>query len=184
MSYLIDGYNLLYAMGLLRGRAGPTGLHKARLGLLGFLSGSYGEEASAVTVVFDAANAPPDVPEEQDYRGIHVCFAVREQQADDLIEELIRHDSAPRRLMVVSDDRRLQQAAQRRHCTVLGCAEYLELLERRRHERRQPKPDAAAKPKRMSREEQEHWLRAFAELQDDPSLRELSDPPEWREVDA
>ena len=50
--YLIDGYNLLHAMGILHGRTGPTGLEKARLGLLGLLKGAYGDEASAVTVVF------------------------------------------------------------------------------------------------------------------------------------
>ena len=33
--YLIDGYNLLHAMGVLQGRVGPLGLEKARLRLLG-----------------------------------------------------------------------------------------------------------------------------------------------------
>ena len=35
MHYLIDGYNLLYAMGVIHGRLGPAGLEKARLRLLG-----------------------------------------------------------------------------------------------------------------------------------------------------
>ena len=56
MLYLIDGYNLLHAMGVLRGRVGPTGLEKARRRLLGLLHGSYGDESCRVTVVFDAAN--------------------------------------------------------------------------------------------------------------------------------
>ena len=57
--FLIDGYNLLHAMGVLHGRVGPTGLQKARLRLLGLLHGAHGEASSAVTVVFDAAHAPP-----------------------------------------------------------------------------------------------------------------------------
>lgn len=184
MSYLIDGYNLLHAMGLLRGRVGPTGLEKARLGLLGLLRAVYGEEAPAVTVVFDAAHAPPGAPEEEEYQGIHIRFAVKQEQADDLIETLIRHDSAPRRLTVVSDDHRIRDAAQRRQCTVSGCAEYLEWLERHRRERGRSSRPAEVKPEHLSQEETRHWLDEFAGLQDDPSLKELSDPAEfWQEID-
>src|SRR5438477_11517341 len=111
MSYLIDGYNLLHAMGLLGGRVGPTGLEKARLGLMGLLRAVYGEQAATVTVVFDAAHAPPGTPEAEDYQGIHVRFAVRQEQADDLIEALIHRESSPRQLTVVSDDHRIQRAA-------------------------------------------------------------------------
>jgi predicted RNA-binding protein with PIN domain len=179
VSYLIDGYNLLHAMGLLHGRAGPKGLEKARLGLLGLLRAAYGEEATAVTVVFDAANAPPGAPEEEHYQGIHVRFAVNQQEADDLIEALIRRESVPRRLTVVSDDHRIQRAAERRHCTVFGCAEYLDRLERRRQERRRSAPQADIKPDHVSEKDAEHWLREFASLQNDPNLRELSEPLEF-----
>src|SRR5438874_4475058 len=98
MAYLIDGYNLLHALGILRGRTGPHGLEKARLGLLGLLHGALGDRAAEASVVFDAAGAPPGAPAEMDFHGIHVLFAVREEQADDLIEALIQRDSDPRRL--------------------------------------------------------------------------------------
>src|SRR5262245_66096936 len=103
MFYLIDGYNLLHAMGVLRGRVGPQGLEKARGRLLGLLHGAFGDESNHVTVVFDAAKAPPGVDEGQDYHGIQVRFAVGEFEADDVIEELIRRASAPKQLSVVSD---------------------------------------------------------------------------------
>src|SRR5690348_14856082 len=106
MPTLIDGYNLLHAMGLLHGRVGPTGLQKARLRLLGLLRGCYEDAAPEVTVVFDAAGAPPGVEGDQEYQGIHIVFAVRKQTADDVIEHLIKRDSAPRQLVVVSDDHR------------------------------------------------------------------------------
>src|SRR5437660_1185762 len=54
MPYLIDGYNLLHAMGLLGGTVGPHGLEKARAGLLGLVSGTHAEAVAEVTVVFDA----------------------------------------------------------------------------------------------------------------------------------
>src|SRR5262245_47942244 len=129
MLYLIDGYNLLHAMGVMRVRMGPSGLERARLRLLGLLAGAYGEEAGDVTVVFDAAHAPPGAEPEQHYHGITVRFAVDEAAADDVIEQLIRKASAPKQLTVVSDDHRIQRAAGRRHCTVMGCGDYLDWLD-------------------------------------------------------
>src|SRR5258708_33923497 len=67
--YLIDGYNLLHAMGVLTGRVGPHGLEKARLALLGRLLALHADDPSRVTGVFDAANPPPGAEREQDYKG-------------------------------------------------------------------------------------------------------------------
>jgi predicted RNA-binding protein with PIN domain len=175
MHYLIDGYNLLHALGgMPSGRLGPTGLDKARLRLLGLLRAVYGEEAPRVTVVFDAAGARPGATEVHDYHGIEVRFAVRQPEADDLIEQLIGSDSAPKKLHVVSDDHRIQQAARRRHCQVLGCEAYLAELNRhcRRHRPHAP-ADTHVKPERLSEAETRHWLEEFAGLENDPSWKAL-----------
>jgi hypothetical protein len=171
MRYLIDGYNLLHKMGLLLGGrdAGPDGLQRARLDLLDRLSHGHGEHAAQVTVVFDAARPPRGAAAEFDYHGLHVAFAVGKAEADDLIEDLIRRDSRPARLTVVSDDHRLQEAARRRSCPVLGCMDYLDHLERPTP----PLPDEPpAKPESVSGAEAEHWLREFADLPDDPWFTE------------
>jgi hypothetical protein len=177
MRYLIDGYNLLHAMGVLAGRTGPGGLEKARLRLLGLLSSAHGKDASDITVVFDAAAAPRDAPTEQVYQGLHVRFAHR-QEADDVIEDLIRHDAAPRQLAVVSDDHRIQQAARRRRCLAVKCGDYLDELDRRRR-RPATSTEEPAKPDRVPRGETERWLDEFADLDRDPRLRELFAPPEF-----
>jgi predicted RNA-binding protein with PIN domain len=174
MRYLIDGYNLLHAMGLVRGKAGPHGLEQARKALLGRLCGDHGIEAGAVTVVFDAAHAPPDAAAEGEYQGVHILYALQ-SEADEVIETLIQRESTPRQLMVVSDDHRIQQAGRRRHCSVRGCLDYLEEMERRRH-RKPDQPDASAKPEGVSSEEAQHWLREFAELANDPKWREALGP--------
>jgi predicted RNA-binding protein with PIN domain len=184
MRYVIDGYNLLYAMGVLPSRLGPTGLQKARLALLGLLKAVYAEDAGAVTVVFDAANAVPGAAEVYHHEGIQVRFAVNEPEADDVIESLIRQESVPRRLTVVSDDHRIQQAAWRRHCVVLGCGEYLDVLARQRPKKHQPGPDLPVKSASSSEQETEHWLREFADLAEDPAMKRLSDPPEWLDIDV
>lgn len=171
MAYLIDGYNLLYAMGVLRGRVGPAGLLKARLRLLGLLASVYRQTSGKVTVVFDAAGAPPEGSDREDYDGIEVRYAVKHAQADDLIEELIRHASAPRQLSVVSDDHRLQRAARQRSCEVLGCGDYLDTLERLRRAGRHARPPASEKKERLTERETQDWLKEFGELENDPSLQ-------------
>lgn len=174
MRYLIDGYNLLFAIGLLHGKAGPHGLEKARLALLGHLLGSHGADVAAVTVVFDAAGAPPGAAPEENYQGIHICYAL-DGEADDLIENLIQRDAAPRQLTVVSDDHRIQQAGRRRRCLVLGCLDYLDEMERLRRPKAAP-IDASAKPEGLSGGETQHWLREFADLANDPKVREALGP--------
>lgn len=175
MPYIIDGYNLLHALGLLRGRAGPHGLEKARLALLGLLRGALGERAGEVAVVFDARGARPDAAEASDFGPIRVLFAVRQQEADDLIEDLIRRDPDPRRLQVVSDDRRLQQAARRRRAQAVGCLDFLTELHRQRRTSPEP-PSPPEKSERLSAPELAQWMQEFADLADDPAFRELFEP--------
>jgi len=174
--YVIDGYNLLFAMGVLHGRAGPHGLEKARLRLLGLLHGVYGDEADAVTVVFDAAHAPPGVAGEQEYQGLHIRFAVAEQEADDVIELLIGQAAAPKNLTVVSDDHRIQQAARRRQCTVQGCQDYLDWLDQRRRQGRAQRLPSPEKPPGPSPADRQHWLAEFADLNIDPNMKDVFDP--------
>jgi predicted RNA-binding protein with PIN domain len=179
--FLIDGYNLLYAMGVLHGRVGPTGLEKARRALLGLLYGAYGEDAAAVTVVFDAGHAPLGAPAEQRFHGLRVYFAVAHQEADDLIEQLIDSAAVPKDLTVVSDDHRIQQAARRRQCTVGGCLDFLERLYRKRRPRRGPPAEVPEKQQALSPQETQHWLAEFADLADDPALKDVFDPFGFRD---
>jgi predicted RNA-binding protein with PIN domain len=174
MRYLIDGYNLLHAMGLLNGKVGPHGLEKARLALLGRLCGDHGDDTNAVTVVFDASGAAPGAAAEEEYRGLHIRYAL-DGEADEVIETLIQRESTPRQLMVVSDDHRIQQAGRRRHCPVRGCLDYLEEMERRRRVK-PTQPETSVKPEHVSSAETEQWLREFADLVDDPKWREALGP--------
>jgi predicted RNA-binding protein with PIN domain len=184
MLYLIDGYNLLHAMGALAGRVGPTGLERARSNLLGVLCGAMGADAANVTVVFDAANPPPGVPAQFDYHGLHVLFAVEHEQADDLLEQQIGKASAPKNVTVVSDDRRIQRAARRRQCTVQDCEAFLETLRKKRRKQNPRPASPSPKPQGVSNAETQHWLEEFADLANDPALKELFDPHGFLEGEA
>ena len=51
-------------------------------------------------MVFDAAGAPAGSTPEHVVQGMKIYFALKGQQADDVIEELIQHDAAPKQLTV------------------------------------------------------------------------------------
>ena len=98
VSLIVDGYNLIHAAGIVGRGFGPGGLERSRLTLLNLIAASIEPaEIPRTIVVFDAQNAPPGLPNVLSHRGLLVRFAPSPGDADALIEELIRRDSAPRR---------------------------------------------------------------------------------------
>jgi predicted RNA-binding protein with PIN domain len=176
--WLIDGYNLLHALGLLRRDAGDRALENARRRLLHYLHDALGDDPPTMTVVFDAAAPPPGVPAEFDFHRLHVRFAVGHDEADDLIEHLIRQCPSPRHLRVVSDDHRLQRAARRRECVLLGCQDFLEKLPTLKAARPAPPPKAGPEEKKgeVSEPEKDRLLEEFKRLLDDREFDDFFDP--------
>ena len=93
------------------------------------------DELPRTIVVFDASESPWGTPRSIEHKGISVRFAARDTDADTLIEELIKADSAPRRLTVVSSDHRLQRAAHRRKATAVDSDVWFAQLMRDRRDR-------------------------------------------------
>jgi hypothetical protein len=163
MSLLIDGYNLIHAAGLVGRGRGPGGLERSRLALLNFLAESLpAAELARTTVVFDAAGAPPGLPDTLAHRGLKVRFARGYASADELIEELICEDSSPKRLTVVSSDHRLQRAAHRRKARAIDSDRWYAETIGQRAQRQLEKPEGSAKPvKGDGPGEVEYWLSRF-----------------------
>ncbi len=177
MSLLIDGYNLLHAVGIIGRGIGPGGLERSRLALLNFLVESLDpKEAATTTVVFDAQQAPPGAPRAMDHRGIAVRFSTGYEDADAMIDELIRADSAPRRLTVVSSDHQVQRSARRRKARAVDSdVWYAEIVRQRIDRRRQSVPKPAKPGVPLLTEEVDRWLRRFG---GEESLRRLIEEEE------
>ena len=120
MSLIIDGYNLIHAIGLLPAETNkrkypPGKLEEAREGLLRLLiKGLSAEAAHQTTVVFDALEPPEFLPDAYRQNGIKILFARDYWDADELIIELILKHARGAHLTVVSSDHRIQAAARRR----------------------------------------------------------------------
>jgi hypothetical protein len=163
MSLLIDGYNLLHASGILGRGLGPGGLERSRSALLNFLVESLSEKELAHTVVvFDAGPPPHGRPRTVLHRGLTVRFSSNYENADALIEELIRQDSTPRRLTVVSSDHRLHKAARRRKATPIDSDKWFAQVVRDRIARAQGPPVKPLKPSEApTAAEVKFWLQKF-----------------------
>src|SRR3954465_3525471 len=147
MALLIDGYNLLNVTGIFAEAGLGTDLHRTRLALLDFLAASIDRrERRETEIVFDAAGAPPGLPRQLMHGGITVHFAQRHSEADEMIEELLEECAAPRNLLVVSSDHRVQRAARHRGASFVDSEEwYRDVLAANRH-RNVSTDEAALKP--------------------------------------
>jgi predicted RNA-binding protein with PIN domain len=149
-------------------------LETARRRLLEFLHERLEPLAETITVVFDAKRKPGHVPSEVADGKILVRYAGRNEEADDVIEALIAKERRPKRLVVVSEDRRLRDAAVRHGARSWGCRELLDHLERRPRAAQEP---SAAAPAHLSKAEVEEWLREFDGLEIPQEYKEFLDPP-------
>jgi len=176
MHTLIDGYNLMYTLGLLDKRFGPDGFRKARMRFLSDLAGALGAvEANQTTVVFDAREAPGHLPRESTHKGMSVLYADEDEGADERIERLIAAHSVPKALTVVSTDRRIRQAATRRKARAMTAEAFWELLENSKGKTPAPPPTTTEEEARLhglSPEDAAAWLDTFRDVALDPETPE------------
>lgn len=180
MSLLIDGYNLLHVTGIFGKGTGPGTFQRSREALLRFLAASIDpNERKNTTIVFDAAEAPPGLSRTIAFEEMTVRYATDYPDADSLIEEMILDDSAPRSLLVVSSDHRIQRAARRRRArTVDSDIWYAELWQRRVQSRNaQQKPFPEKPMGDLSAAEIDYWVQEFSSGDSAAIQRSSPTPP-------
>ncbi|QDV75437.1 NYN domain-containing protein [Botrimarina mediterranea] len=112
MRLLIDGYNLLHATDLFGAGELAGTLRGSREALVAFLAQRLSAvERRATVIVFDAAEAPPGLPDRVECDGIDLRFARGFPNADEMIEAILEPMHRAKHLTVVSGDRRVQRAA-------------------------------------------------------------------------
>jgi hypothetical protein len=153
MRLLLDTYNVLHAW-----RSGPIAGDSREVAALA-------ERIEASTfrsprLICDGT--PPGGPSEPLHwrvGRVQIIYAGPGRDADSLIEKLIREDSAPSRLLVVSSDRRILKAARRRRAPSMESPSFLAQLA----SPGQPVPTPAEETAAPA--DLKEWLRAFG---DDP----------------
>jgi hypothetical protein len=92
-----------------------------------------------------------------------VRYSGRAASADDLIRDMVRASTAPRRIIVVSSDHAVQREARKRKCQVLSAEEFLQHLahDARLAERAGLRAPARPMDSSMSAQQVERWERVF-----------------------
>jgi predicted RNA-binding protein with PIN domain len=175
---IIDGYNLLHTLGTRRSLGGPGNLQRAREELAGRIASRLEpEQRSRTTIIFDANSENRDLPAVLEVQGIRVEFARDYEDADSMIEQLLQQHSAPRSVIVVSNDRRVRQAAGRRRARAVDCESWFDALGQPTAGRAEEEPGIPADDDRkpseeMSAAERESWLKLFGGAVRDVSRRD------------
>lgn len=121
MSLIVDTYNVTHVVGILP----PDLAGIDTLGLIRLLANSRFQREK-ITLVCDGIpheNAPTGR-----FGSINVRYAGSNRLADDLIKELVRTSSTPKRLIVVTLDQEIIRAAKKRRCKTLGSDDFLKQL--------------------------------------------------------
>jgi predicted RNA-binding protein with PIN domain len=181
MKTLIDGYNVMFAGGLMGQRFGPDGFRKVRNRFLNDVSAAITPvEAHLTTIVFDASQPPPDRPASIRHKGMTILYAVDAESADERIESLVAAHSSPKTLTVVSSDHRVQRAATRRKAKVMTADDYWTLMDSRKHRKQgriepaRPDAESPERPDAPSAMEAAFWMAEFRELAASDEIREVS----------
>ena len=92
--------------------------------------------------------------------NLEVFFTGRSTDADTIIENKISVDSAPKRLTVVSSDRRIQKAAKARKAVIINSdAFWQDVIKQLGRKRKMQEPEQ--KRNGLTQGETEQWLKLF-----------------------
>jgi len=110
-------------------------------------------------IVFDGTG-PPDKAGFDNISNLEVFFVGQGSDADTVIEDKITASTAPKRLAVVSSDRRLARAARVRKATAVKSLLFWDNLQKRLSRKRTPK-EPPGKRRGLSESETKQWLEIF-----------------------
>lgn len=175
LEIVVDGYNFLRAYeegGLSRG---PRALEKAREAMISWIAHRTPRPEN-VTIVFDAPERGlPNLSADRLHStGIRLVFAVGPDSADDRIAELCRSHSAPKQLLVISNDHEVRDTAHARSATALRCELFEAILRRRSN--RSPDDSRPIEPPQKhhgpGQQDADHWLEFFQNIDGFPEQRD------------
>lgn len=153
--FIIDGHNLLHSI-----RKADEEFEPVSDVQLCRTIGDYLELiGDSAEVVFDGTG-PPDKTGFANVGIVEVLFAGRGTDTDTVIENKITASTAPKRLAIVSSDRRLRRAALRRKATAVKSEDFWRDVQKQLS-RKRPAKEPQAKRQGLSESETKQWLEYF-----------------------
>ena len=125
---LVDGYSLLHNWPELA-PGQPRHSKRARDELIYVLTRYYDVTGTPVSVFFDGAGAPRDVPKREPDSVVEVLFSRAGQTADQMIERAAHRFSAYGEALVVTDDGAERDVVSGMGGSVASCANFIRMIE-------------------------------------------------------
>lgn len=165
MPIVVDGNNLLHAAQAI----GDPDLLVGRSMLCDALGAWARRRRERVHIVFDGPAPPRALAKQIAHPDIQVSYSGAGVAADVVLHNIIKCDSAPRRLVVVSSDREVAAAARRRRARDVRADEFWRSVRRElaRPEPAVPEPDE--KRRGLDPEATDAWMSEFGFTEPDPS---------------
>lgn len=132
---LIDGYNLLFALGwtpVRRPRPSDSEitLRQCRERLSIELAGRLPRSMVGKSViVYDSADTRHGLPIHQYSRGTHIYFSVPYNSADEALQEILQYHPSPKQLLLISSDHAVQRKATARGARCVESEDWEDAIE-------------------------------------------------------
>jgi len=153
--YIIDGYNLLWCMHKISEHSEDISqIELCRLVGLYLKNNSFDGQ-----IVFDGIG-PPDRTQFSHIDNLEVIFSGRNTDADGVIEAKLKADTAPKRLRVVSSDRRIRSAAKAVKATTIKSDQFCRTLLSRAATRAEAS-EPVQKRRGLDEGQTKQWLKYF-----------------------
>ena len=153
--YIIDGYNLLWSVHKVDSDwQDITDVQLCRL-----ISQYLKAVRRPGEIIFDGVG-PPDKTPFDSTTGVDIVFSGTSTDADSIIEARIKVDTAPKRLTVVSSDRRIRSAARARKATSVKSEQFWQELVRQLNSRSST-AEPSEKRQGLDQAQTGQWLKYF-----------------------
>jgi predicted RNA-binding protein with PIN domain len=152
---IIDGHNLLHSIVKISDDASSIN----DLQLCWIISRYLKAISETGEIIFDGTG-PRDKTPFDNIANLEVFFAGFGTDADTVIEDKIRANSAPRRLLIVSSDRRLRDAARTRKASAIKSEVFWDNIHKQLR-RKKPVKEPEAKRSGLTESETKQWLEFF-----------------------
>lgn len=168
---LIDGYNLLFALGWTpvrkpRPSDSEVTLRQCRDRLSAELAGRLPRSMVGKSViVYDSADTRNGLPIHQYSRGTHLYFSVAYNSADEALQEILQYHPSPKQLLLISSDHAVQRKATARGARCIESEDWEEaiqvFLDKDPASKLEKDFELEIKSQAIQAEEREDWLRRF-----------------------
>jgi len=154
MPVIIDGHNLLW---LIRNQEEDRTI--TDVGLCKVLDMYFSLTGEHAEIIFDGVG-PPDKSGFNGVKYLEITFSGRSTDCDTLIENKILESTAAKRLVIISSDRRLRDAADRRKAASIKSEDFWDAV-KNKISKYKPRKEPAQKRKGLTQSETELWLKEF-----------------------